>query len=70
MSEPQRDARAIEDWDEPYAQGCWRCGGEGWIVICIDDMCRGAGECIHGDGETLCPECGGEGLTLAGILSA
>lgn len=40
---------------------CWRCGGEGFIVICIDDLCRGAGECMHGDGEIDCPECKGEG---------
>jgi len=25
------------------------------LVICIDDMCRGAGECFHGDGELPCP---------------
>jgi hypothetical protein len=40
---------------------CLRCDGEGFIVTCIDDMCRGAGECIHGYGETVCPECDGEG---------
>lgn len=37
---------------------CPRCGGLG--VICIDDMCRGCGECIHGDG--TCSECGGDGF--------
>lgn len=37
---------------------CPTCGGLG--VVCIDDMCRGAGECIHGDGD--CPTCGGDGL--------
>ena len=41
--------------------GCSRCGGQGFIVVCIDDMCRGAGECMHGDGEIVCPDCeGGE----------
>lgn len=40
--------------------GCNTCGGEGVIVVCIDDMCRGAGECMHGDGEIPCPDCGGE----------
>ena len=34
--------------------GCDRCGGTGVVVVCIDDMCRGAGECIHGDGEAMC----------------
>jgi hypothetical protein len=35
---------------------CPTCGGIG--VVCIDDICRGLGECIHGDG--MCPTCGGE----------
>lgn len=30
------------------------CNGDGIIVTCIDDMCRGSGECIHGDGEKAC----------------
>lgn len=36
---------------------CWQCNGEGFIVVCVDDMCRGAGHCIHGDGEVVCPNC-------------
>jgi len=40
---------------------CWKCYGEGFIVICIDDICRGSGECMHGDGEILCPDCKGDG---------
>lgn len=32
-----------------------RCDGQGVIVTCIDDMCQGAGECMHGDGEEFCP---------------
>jgi hypothetical protein len=50
--------------EEDYEDGavtCWNCGGEGFEIVCIDDMCRGAGECIHGDGEALCRECKGEG---------
>jgi hypothetical protein len=39
---------------------CNTCNGDGFIVTCIDDMCRGAGECFHGDGESVCPECGGD----------
>lgn len=45
--------------DEPY---CQRCNGTGWICVCPDDMCRSGepGEsCIHGDGDVLCPDCGG-----------
>ena len=47
---------------------------DGIIVTCPDDMCRGAGECMHGDGERACeceldrdddradcPECDGTG---------
>lgn len=40
---------------------CYRCNGSGEIVTCIDDMCRGADECMHGDGMSVCPECGGDG---------
>ena len=39
---------------------CNTCFGEGFIVVCIDDMCRGAGACMHGDGEIPCPDCDGE----------
>jgi hypothetical protein len=34
---------------------CNGCDGGGTKVTCIDDMCRGVGECIHGDGEEDCP---------------
>lgn len=40
---------------------CWQCDGEGLLLTCIDDMCRGAGECMHGDGYSECPECDGTG---------
>ena len=33
---------------------------EGFVIVCPDDMCRAAGECIHGDGEALCPDCEGD----------
>jgi hypothetical protein len=33
---------------------CSNCD-DGMIVTCIDDMCRGTGECFHGDGYSLCP---------------
>ncbi len=44
---------------------CPRCDGEEIILVCIDDLCHGAGECMHGDGEITCPECGGEGYVMA-----
>ena len=40
---------------------CPECDGEGTIVVCCDDMCRGTGHCMHGDGEIDCPMCEGEG---------
>lgn len=52
-----------EDYGEYLgdAVSCWKCGGEGFIVFCIDDLCQGTGECMHGDGEDVCPICEGEG---------
>lgn len=44
--------------DEPY---CWRCGGARFIITCPDDLCRGSGECMHGDGHRSCPECNKDG---------
>ena len=45
---------------------CLRCDGEGFIIICPDGMCQGMGECIHGDGEVICPVCHGEGEVYRG----
>jgi len=50
-----------DDWDD-RAGGCNTCGGSGTVIACIDDLCRGSGECIHGDGEIICPDCKGENL--------
>jgi hypothetical protein len=36
---------------------CYFCGGSGYVITCIDDMCHGMDECIHGDGESECPVC-------------
>lgn len=41
---------------------CNTCGGEGFIITCVDDLCHGGGYCIHGDGERVCPECKGRNL--------
>lgn len=40
---------------------CLRCNGTGEVVTCPDDMCFGQEECIHGDGYSDCPTCGGLG---------
>lgn len=45
---------------------CDRCDGRGEIFTCIDDICHGLGDCIHGDGWKTCPKCGGEGEWLDG----
>lgn len=46
------------DDDEPC---CIRCDGTGTIVSCMDDICHGLGYCIHGGGESICPDCKGKG---------
>lgn len=44
-----------DDFDDFEDDGyCERCGGEGWILTCCDDLCHGAGYCIHGDGMEMC----------------
>lgn len=41
---------------------CWGCGGEGLVVFCCDDICQGQGYCMHGDGDSICRDCGGDGF--------
>lgn len=41
---------------------CYECYGKGYHVVCPDDLCRGADECMHSDdGEDMCRECEGRG---------
>ncbi len=42
-------------------RGCYECGGRGWIVRCIDDLCYGQDECIHGDPPLPCRNCNCDG---------
>lgn len=42
------------DDDDGY---CITCGGDGWLVVCPDDLCHGQGWCMHGDGDRPCPDC-------------
>lgn len=49
------------DTDDDFDTTCQRCDGEGEILICLDDLCRGQGYCIHGDGYATCPNCKGAG---------
>lgn len=53
------DTRYEETWEED--EYCDRCGGSGEILVCCDDICHGLGECIHGDGYAVCPDCKGRG---------
>lgn len=48
--------------DDDYTDfTCSECDGEGVRLVCPDDMCRGAGECFHGDGYATCWCCKGSG---------
>ena len=63
-AQQQTDLAQQEEWDEEYDGGehyCWSCGGRGWRVTCIDDLCHGQDECIHGDPPTPCWECNRNG---------
>lgn len=51
-----------ERWDDDLPDCCPECDGAGYVITCIDDLCVAAGECIHGDGEEVCPTCEGEGI--------
>ena len=57
-----------EDWEdyEPREHGpnpgCYECMGRGWVVRCIDDLCHGEDECIHGDPPSPCSLCNPKGL--------
>jgi len=59
-------AKWERNWYEKIVAGagnaCPTCHGEGTVVTCIDDLCRAAGTCMHGDGEGDCPDCGGSGF--------
>lgn len=47
--------------DYQELETCLVCDGSGTIVDCVDDMCHGLGDCIHGDGMVMCYQCNGEG---------
>lgn len=57
---PEIDDRCDDDFRDPVT--CWNCGGEGFVIVCCDDLCHGAGYCFHGDGHKQCRECHGEGV--------
>lgn len=45
----------------PDSDFCYDCGGRGWKVVCIDDLCHGEDECIHGDPPVPCRTCNRKG---------
>ena len=53
----------VVEIDDLYHTGdpepCVTCGGLGVVLVCVDDLCHGLGECIHGDGEAYCTDCQG-----------
>ncbi len=53
------DEEEMDDWCDILT--CSTCSGKGIVLVCVDDVCRGRGECIHGDGMGFCPDCGGDG---------
>lgn len=55
--------------DEWESDSCPNCEGEGWIMICPDDMCRGMQECVHTDGYRICRACRGTGYVRATALT-
>lgn len=51
-----------EPWGDPEDDYCYTCHCRGYLTVCCDDLCHGAGECIHGDGDVMCPDCQGRWL--------
>ena len=58
---PPEDRPEDEDWGEYESPGCYECGGRGYMVRCIDDLCHGQDECIHSDPATPCHVCNRNG---------
>lgn len=56
-----------EDFD-CRERSCYECGGRGYVVTCIDDLCHGQEECIHGDPPTPCRVCNPKGELEDGLL--
>lgn len=63
MSEPKADGLYIfeDEHDHDDERACYECGGRGYVVTCIDDLCDGGDECIHGDPPTPCKNCNPKG---------
>lgn len=64
-TEEQTNFYADEYKSEHY---CNECGGRGYVVRCIDDMCHGQDECLHGDPPMPCWHCNRDGKREDGYL--
>lgn len=67
MTEQYREPEDFDGYDEP-GSGCYECGGRGYVNRCIDDMCHGQDECIHGDPPIPCFVCNRNGEKEDGYL--
>lgn len=60
---PYDDDYAGDDYDDGT---CPECEGEGHLLTCVDDICRGLGYCMHDTGGySTCHFCDGSGSTAA-----
>lgn len=61
MNQAIQPYEPFDDYDEYddgcESSGCYACGGSGWFVDCIDDLCHGQDYCIHGDPPSPCRVC-------------
>lgn len=55
------DDQYYDDEPDGFGSSCYNCGGRRYLVTCIDDLCHGQDECIHGDPPTPCPVCNPKG---------
>ena len=55
------DTEYYDDEPDGFGGGCYECGGRGWKIVCIDDLCHGQDECIHGDPPVPCRVCNANG---------
>lgn len=50
-----------EHCDDTGFMTCAMCDGDGMVMVCPDDLCLYAGECMHNYGMRVCGACKGSG---------
>lgn len=59
----------LYDGDDYDSEMCRHCDGDGVILVCMDDLCRGAGQCFFEKpgchGIAICKQCSGSGEVSA-----